>query len=195
MAALRGFGFTGGRDDHVRRMRLHDLNALDDAAAARELLRCCGSTRWAERMMAARPFPTEAALEDAADRIWWSLEAADWREAFAAHPKIGARPREGGAMAGTELWAAQEQAGVTRGSGDVARRLAIANHDYEARFGYIFIVCATGKSAAEMLEALEHRLGNPPEQELRIAAGEQRKITRLRLAKLLDADGTRISST
>jgi 2-oxo-4-hydroxy-4-carboxy-5-ureidoimidazoline decarboxylase len=161
-------------------MRLDELNALDAEAAARELRRCCGSTRWSQRMAAARPFPDLAALIGAADRIWADLERGDWLEAFAAHPTIGEK-------AGP-AWSAQEQSGVAGAPLEVTARLAIANRDYEARFGYIFIVCATGKSAAEMLGLLERRLGDDPEQELRIAADEQRKITRLRLARLLDVD-------
>jgi len=162
-------------------MRLQELNTIDADAAARELLRCCGSTRWAARMAAARPFRDRAEVLDRADATWSALEPDDWLEAFAAHPRIGQQT--------TSAWASQEQAGATRGAPDVRDRLATANRDYEARFGYIFIVCATGKSAAEMLAALDERLTNDPQRELGIAAEEQRRITRLRLAKLLDADG------
>ena len=166
-------------------MRLDELNALDDDAATRELLRCCGSTQWAARMAAARPFADAAALMDRADAIWWSLQPDDWLEAFGAHPRIGGT---GGARTGeTREWSAQEQSGVAGAARAVAERLAIANRDYEARFGYIFIICATGRSAAEMLDALERRLANPPDRELRVAAEEQRTITRLRLEKLLHA--------
>ena len=149
-------------------MELDDLNALDDAAAVRELLRCCGSTRWADRMAAARPFADEAAMIECADTIWSSLDPHDWLEACAAHPKIGG--------AAPTRWSAPA----------VSDRLASGNREYEARFGYIFIICATGRSAAEMLEALERRLGNAPDRELRIAAEEQRAITRLRLARLIE---------
>jgi 2-oxo-4-hydroxy-4-carboxy-5-ureidoimidazoline decarboxylase len=178
-------------------MRLEELNALDDDAAARELLRCCGSARWARQMAAARPFASLSAAAAAADRVWWALGEADWREAFAAHPRIGAGTAggadEGGtaAGAGTEGWSAHEQAGVAGASDAVARRLAAANRDYEARFGYIFIICATGRSAADMLDALERRLGNGPEPELQVAAEEQRRIAHLRLAKLLDGAAER----
>jgi OHCU decarboxylase len=134
-------------------------------------------------MAAARPFRDLAALTAAADRIWADLDRDDWLEAFAAHPKIGER-------AGP-AWSAQEQSGVAGAPREVIDRLVIANRDYEARFGYIFIVCATGKSAAEMLDLLERRLGHAPEQELRIAADEQRTITRLRLGTLLDVDAGR----
>src|SRR3954469_6793513 len=166
-------------------MKLRDLNALDDEAAGREFLRCCGSSRWAHGMVAARPFAALEAIETRADTIWWALEPDDWREAFAAHPKIGgANP----GAAGERDWAAQEQAGVAVAAHDTLRRLAVANRDYEARFGYIFIVCATGKTAAEMLVLLEARLRHDAGEELRIAAEEQRRITRLRLGKLLEQE-------
>jgi 2-oxo-4-hydroxy-4-carboxy-5-ureidoimidazoline decarboxylase len=161
-------------------MPLDYLNALDADAAVRELLRCCGSTRWADRMASSRPFADEAAMLDRADAIWWALDPQDWLEAFSAHPKIGALA--------TTRWSAQEQSGMAGAAAAVSDRLARGNRDYEARFGYIFIICATGKPAGEMLEALEQRLGNTPDRELRIAAEEQRKITRLRVAKLIDGD-------
>jgi len=156
---------------------LSDLNALPESEARSLLLRCCGSTRWAGMMASARPFASPEALSDAADAVWLSLAEADWREAFAAHPEIG-----GGTPAG---WAAHEQSGVRNASGDVQDKLAQLNRDYRARFGYIFIVCATGKTADEMLGTLERRIANDPGVELAIAAEEQRKITQLRLVKLL----------
>ena len=166
-------------------MTLRELNAIDADAAAREFQRCCGSTRWTARMAAARPFRDLDDLLARSDATWRALAADDWLEAFAAHPRIG---QQGGSA-----WSAQEQAGADGAAADVRNRLAAANRDYEARFGYIFIVCATGKSADEMLAALEARLHNEPPRELRIAADEQRKITRLRLAKLVDAHGDRPS--
>jgi OHCU decarboxylase len=195
-------------------MRLGELNALDTEVAERELLRCCGSTQWARAMAASRPFDSAETMAQTSDTIWSSLERVDWLEAFAAHPRIGAnaeapaatpsglprgvsdssrRGRGPGASAEkvdesprTE-WATQEQSGVASAPDDVRARLAASNRDYEARFGYIFIVCATGKSAGEMLALLDGRLTNDPDKELHVAAEEQRKITRLRLAKLLDA--------
>jgi 2-oxo-4-hydroxy-4-carboxy-5-ureidoimidazoline decarboxylase len=166
-------------------MFLDELNALDDDAAARALLECCGSTRWARLMTTARPFATAEAMADAADRIWTSLDPSDWLEAFAAHPRIGSGRSGGSGGAGGADWSESEQAGVASASMDVLHRLAAANREYKARFGYIFIVCATGRTAAEMLESLERRLPNAPDVEMNIAAAEQRKITRLRLAKLL----------
>jgi OHCU decarboxylase len=166
-------------------MRLADLNALDDGAAVGELLRCCGSSRWARAMAAARPFSTVAAIERAADDVWTDLETPDILEAFAAHPKIGAGATGG---TGASQWSAEEQSGAGDATDDVRARLARGNREYEARFGYIFIICAMGKSAGEMLASLEQRLRNSPADELRIAAEEQRRITRLRLTKLLDAE-------
>jgi OHCU decarboxylase len=163
---------------NVETMRLADLNALDDDAAAGELLRCCGSRRWARTMAASRPFSSVTAIARAADALWQRLEAADILEAFAAHPKIGERAASG--------WASTEQSGTRAATDDVRERLAAGNRAYEARFGYIFIICATGRSAGEMLASLEQRLRNAPAEELRIAAEEQRKITQLRLAKLVD---------
>jgi OHCU decarboxylase len=176
-------------------MRLEDLNALDPDTAARQLLRCCGSSRWARLMAAARPFATPEAMATTADRCWDALDPADWLEAFAAHPKIGAAgagPAERSAKAlaedrgAAEDWSAREQAGLAGAADATLLNLANLNRAYEARFGYIFIVCATGQSAAGMLELLERRIGNDPEAEIRLAADEQRKITHLRLMKLVD---------
>ena len=147
-------------------MRLDDLNALDAESAVRELLRCCGSTRWASAMTSARPFPDVETLASVADSIWESLNPADWLEAFAAHPKIGGGAAKAKAEAGaagknaTADWSNAEQAGVANAAAAVRDRLADANREYEARFGYIFIVCATGRSAEEMLALLERRLRN-----------------------------------
>jgi 2-oxo-4-hydroxy-4-carboxy-5-ureidoimidazoline decarboxylase len=164
---------------------LDELNALDAPAAARELRRCCGSRRWVDRMTAARPFDSAEAMAATADAVWWSLDRADWLEAFAAHPRIGEIGSGGLSGSHESGWAAREQAGVASAPASVHERLAAANREHDARFGYIFIVCATGKSADEMLAMLEQRLTNDPEAELRIAAEEQRKITQLRLSKLL----------
>jgi 2-oxo-4-hydroxy-4-carboxy-5-ureidoimidazoline decarboxylase len=163
-------------------MNLDTLNALADSSARAELLRCCGSTRWACMMAATRPFATAEAMVETGAGIWQSLERTDWLEAFASHPKIG-DARSGAAP--TAAWAEQEQSGARTAGLTTRDRLARANRDYETRFGYIFIVCATGRSAEEMLAILDRRLANPPGEELRIAAAEQWKITRLRMAKLL----------
>ncbi len=175
------------------RFGLQDLNAAPADAARERLLACCGSRRWAERMLDERPFASEESLYAAAERIWRDLSPEDWLEAFAAHPKIGERKaadRSGDRAADRTPdraagWSAEEQWGTARAAAETLERLAAANRAYEERFGFIFIVCATGKSAAEMLALLEARLGSERRRELEIAAGEQDKITRLRLEKLL----------
>ncbi len=158
-------------------MTIDDLNAIDPDAAEREFLRCCGSVRWARTMTARRPFRDRSSMLEEADTIWRGLEASDWLEAFAAHPRIGE-------SAQSSAWSAGEQAAMAAASAAVRPRLAAVNREYEQRFGFIYIVCATGKSAAEMLALAEGRLAHSRQEELRIAADEQRKITQLRLEKL-----------
>jgi 2-oxo-4-hydroxy-4-carboxy-5-ureidoimidazoline decarboxylase len=159
-----------------------DLAAADEAR--RLLARCCGAAAWVERMMARRPFGSQDALLAAARDEWFALGRADWLEAFGHHPKIGDRESLRRRFAATAHLSEGEQSGVQGAAEDVLAALADGNRDYEARFGFIFIVCATGKSAAEMLRLLRARLPNPPDVELRIAAGEQAKITELRLLNL-----------
>jgi allantoinase len=163
---------------------LDRLNGLGEAEAVAELLRCCGSRRWADRMAALRPFEDEAGLIEAADAAWRGLDRADHLEAFAAHPRIGDLDSLRARFASTASWAAGEQAGVSVADDATLRALADGNRDYEGRFGHLFIVCATGKSAGEMLSLLRERLGNDPEAERAVAAGEQAKITQIRLRKL-----------
>ena len=131
-----------------------------------------------------RPFASFDDIAAAADEVWWSLGRADWLEAFAAHPRIGGAAPVQESRA-TERWSDAEQSGMREVNDHVRQRLTDGNREYEARFGYIFIVCATGMPAADLLAALERRLPNAANEELRIAAEEQRKITRLRLDKLL----------
>ncbi len=164
--------------------RLRWLNTLPAEEAQAELLRCCGSTRWARQVVEDRPFESFDALLAAADRIWWSLEAEDWLEAFSHHPRIGEREAPDG-WAATQQWSSQEQEGAQRSPEGVRAALAAGNREYEERFGYTYIVCATGKSGEEMLRILQERLHNDPATELHAAAEEQRKITHLRLEKLL----------
>jgi 2-oxo-4-hydroxy-4-carboxy-5-ureidoimidazoline decarboxylase len=153
------------------------LNALpvDEAHAA--LARCCGSTRWAAAMVARRPFSSPEDLFAAADTIWAGLERADYLEAFSHHPAIGAARASG--------LAAREQAQVAHAGAATLQALEALNRAYRDRFGFVFLVCATGRSADEMLALLRARIDNPAEIELRIAAAEQAKITRLRLEKLV----------
>jgi OHCU decarboxylase len=168
-------------------MTLKELNVLPRYRAEDELLKCCGSTAWAQWMARRRPFANPDRLLDAAGEIWWRLDPADWMEAFRAHPQIGQRQSTPHTSAQAQAWSAQEQSGMSRAGVGVAMDLEEANQEYLAKFGYIFIVCASGKSANEMLALLRSRLPNLPEKEIRVAAEEQNKITRLRLEKLLTA--------
>lgn len=161
------------------------LNTVSREEAERLLLGCCGSSNWARGMVERRPFRGISELQETADQVWWELGRADWLEAFSRHPKIGERAAAHSTSAQTRRWSEEEQAGATGARQDVLATLAEANRAYEARFGYIFIVCATGKSGEEMLALLKDRLQNDPDKELRIAAEEQRRIMRLRLEKLL----------
>ena len=166
-------------------MNLEQLNkaTVDDALS--EFRRCCSSTAWASQMVSKRPFARAAEVFQRGDEIWYSLKEQDWLEAFSGHPKIGDSESLKKKFSSTSEWAGREQSGVAGASDDVLRRLLDANQRYEKKFRFIFVVCATGKSATEMLELLEQRLGNERGQELRIAAGEQSKIAKLRLEKLL----------
>lgn len=165
---------------------LERLNALPRKEAEESLLACCGSGEWAKRVAAARPFASGDDLAETADSVWRGLSKTDWLEAFSAHPKIGSPAAAGHGRA--KGWSREEQRGAQGASDSTLSSLAAANRDYEKRFGHIFIVCASGRTADEMLALLRQRLGNDPETELSLAAEEQRKITRLRLEKLLTAD-------
>jgi len=167
-------------------MTLDELNELPNAEAHAEFLKCCGSSKWAQRMSHARPFSNADELSSKADEIWWNLAEEDWLEAFRAHPKIGEKKAAAAQSAEAEAWSALEQSESERAAAETKAALAEGNREYEQRFGFIFIICATGKSAEEILAALNGRLSNDPETELRVAAEEQRKITQLRLQKLLE---------
>ncbi len=161
-----------GRLEQVVRL----INCLPDPAP--QLLACCASTAWVEGVIAARPFADWNDLTSRADAIWRSLGREAWLEAFRAHPRIGERKT-------SQPWAAEEQASTRSAADDVIAALEAGNREHEERFGHIFIVCATGRSAEEMLSMLRQRLHNSPETELEVAAEEQRKITHLRLKKLV----------
>lgn len=167
---------------------MHDLtwlNSLSAEEAAKELLQCCGSKRWATQMAGARPYENLAKLIEHANATWWSLDRDDWLEAFRSHPKIGEKKAAESVSAQSKTWSGQEQAGVNTASTETANALATLNHAYEQKFGFIFIICATGKTSDEMLAALHARLEHDPAEELPVAAAEQGKITELRLKKLL----------
>jgi 2-oxo-4-hydroxy-4-carboxy-5-ureidoimidazoline decarboxylase len=160
---------------------------LDQAseADARELLAaCCGSARWVDRMLRHRPFGSDEQLQAVARQEWFALGPDDWREAFQHHPKIGDRESLRARFPKTADLSADEQRGVGAASEHTLDALAEGNRAYEERFGFIFIVCATGRSAEEMLAILCERLNNDPQEELLIAAGEHAKITELRLRRV-----------
>jgi 2-oxo-4-hydroxy-4-carboxy-5-ureidoimidazoline decarboxylase len=163
-------------------------NSLAAEAAAREALPCCGSRGWADGLAAQRPFAEPRELFDVSDAVWAALAEDDWREAFESHPRIG-QSHARAATAESLAWSSEEQrAAVTReGSPDEAAKLALAaaNRQYEERFGRIFIVCASGKSAAEILAILERRLQSTAAAEMLEAAEQQRQITQLRLRRWL----------
>lgn len=162
------------------------LNSLSPTVAESRFRDCCGSREWARQMAAARPFKGSEELIGRAETIWSTLGPEDWLEAFASHPKIGAKKAAPAQQAVSAEWSKGEQAGMDNANDLVKDELAEANRLYEEKFGYIFIVCATGKTAEEMLGLCRGRSGNPPEAELPIAAEEQRKITEIRLRKLLE---------
>jgi len=162
------------------------LDELSREEAATRLRVCCGSHRWVDAMIAARPFNSPDRAREQADRTWNGLTREDWLEAFDHHPRIGERKA---AVAQDRIGAAlssQEQSRAAAAGEAVKAQLAEVNADYERRFGYIYIVCASGKSAEELLSLARVRMKNDPETELRVAAEEQRKIMQLRLAKLLE---------
>lgn len=161
-------------------MNLSDFNNLDKEVAAKHLLDCCGSEKWKAQMMQHFPFASEKQLVDLSAKIWYhDCNESDWRESFTHHPKIG------DVKSLTEKFAGKEQAGVAVATVETINQLAQANTDYENKFGFIFIVCATGKSADEMLQLLLARLQNTTHEELHIAMGEQQKISIIRFKKLL----------
>jgi OHCU decarboxylase len=163
------------------------LNSLSPDEAEIEFLKCCGARNWARRMAAQRPFANTDELVDKADSIWWSLDPADRLEAFRSHPKIGEKKAAQPTSSEARTWSEQEQSGLQSAAHDTMQALAESNRAYEQTFGYIFIVCATGKSSEEMLAILRERLNNDPDKELRIAAHEQSLITQLRLRKLIES--------
>lgn len=168
-------------------MTLPELNELPVNQLKEALSTCCGSTVWVNEMASLFPLESRESLFEQAEMIWFALDEQDWREAFDHHPKIGDVNALREKFASTAAWAEGEQSGVSGASTSVLEMLAEGNELYEEKFGYIFIVCATGKSAEDMLEILEARLLNSPDEEIQIAMQEQHKITKIRLEKLLIA--------
>ncbi|HYT29510.1 MAG TPA: 2-oxo-4-hydroxy-4-carboxy-5-ureidoimidazoline decarboxylase, partial [Actinomycetota bacterium] len=164
-------------DDGWRSWGVRWLNARTAGAGEADLLACCGSTEWARRVLAGRPYGGFDELLRAATVAWDSVGPDGWRQAFAAHPRIG--------ESASSAWSRQEQSGAAGASTETMVALAEGTRAYEERFGHVFLVDATGKTAEQMLSALRERLGNDPDAELRVAAGEQARITRIRLEKLV----------
>jgi 2-oxo-4-hydroxy-4-carboxy-5-ureidoimidazoline decarboxylase len=160
------------------------FDALPDHEAAMLLQTCCGASAWVQGMTVRRPFGTLPVLLQTADELWWSLAPDDWREAFDHHPRIGGETAAARQTERASTWSSEEQRGVSAASAQIRQALAEGNREYERRFGHIYLVCATGRSADELLGMLQARLTNDPATELRVAAGEQAKITRLRLEKM-----------
>lgn len=165
-------------------MTIAEFDHLPDGEKEQLLFNCCGSTTWVSKMMEVLPVEDLVDLLEYADEKWAECNDEDYLQAFTHHPKIGDVESLRDKFAATAGWAAGEQSGVSLANEDVLRDLALGNNDYFEKFGYIFIVCATGKSADEMLSMLRARIGNSPEDEIELAAEEQSKITRIRLEKL-----------
>jgi len=159
------------------------FNAMEKAAAVAEMEKLCGSKRWCESMADSRPYTERSSIHEAAGKAFDAVADKDWLEAFSHHPRIGDINSLRLKYAGNRDWSLGEQAGAVGVSEGVLGALAKGNVDYANQFGFQFIVCATGKTASEMLELLLARLNNAKASELKIAAAEQRKITHLRIDK------------
>ena len=183
VSRLRLFGRAEFTADCTK--SLERFNRQPRQRAVRAFLDCCGSKKWAAQMVEKRPFATEVELLEAADKIWLGLEKEDWLEAFSHHPQIGAKRAKAKQSVTARRWSAGEQSAAQAAASEMLDALAAGNRDYVWKFGYIFLICAIGKSSEEILKTLRQRMCNNPEIELRVAAEEQRKITRLRLEKLL----------
>ncbi len=166
-------------------MTIDELNKLGTKERAAALTNCCGASRWVEKINALFPFKSEEILLSEAGKIWFGCSKEDWLEAFTHHPKIGDINSLKEKYASASAWAAGEQASVQQSPAEVLQALSAGNKKYEDKFGYIFIVCATGKSASEMLELLLARLKNNAAEEIQVAMKEQNKITAIRIKKLL----------
>lgn len=165
---------------------LQRLNGIISAEAISQLMTLCGSTRWSAAVATGRPYRDVAALTAAMHKAFDLMTVADWLEAFKHHPRIGDVSKLRERFAATAELSAEEQHGISGAAEATLQALAQGNVDYEARFGHVFLICATGKSAAEMLATLQARIGNSAAAELVIASGEQRKITALRFKKWMN---------
>jgi 2-oxo-4-hydroxy-4-carboxy-5-ureidoimidazoline decarboxylase len=168
-------------------LTLAQLNRLSPLEAADQLRACCGSSRWVDAMVAGRPFASVERLLSVAEGNWRATGPEDWDEAFAHHPRIGEHQAAASVSANAKTWSAGEQGAAARSGGAARAALAEANAAYEAKFGRIYLVCAAGRSAEELLADIAERMLNNPERERAVAAEEQWKITRLRLQNLIGA--------
>jgi allantoicase len=184
VSRLRIFGTPGTRGE--RADGVVRLNAKLEKEAEAALLDCCGARHWAQEMVKARPFVSASQMFETAERIWMGLRRDDWLEAFRHHPKIGRKKAAARQSGKARQWSKGEQAAAQKAPAKILAELGKANREYEKRFGFIFIICAAGKSSEEILASLKQRMANDAETELRVAAEEQSKITRLRLEKLIE---------
>jgi 2-oxo-4-hydroxy-4-carboxy-5-ureidoimidazoline decarboxylase len=161
--------------------KLEEWNDLPEEAAIAPILACCGSQAFARAVVRSRPFSNVSLLSSAAERIWWSLGESDWMEALACHPRIGELPTKSAEQ--FSAWSNEEQSRARAADSAVLQAIAEKNREYEKRNGFLYIVCASGKSGAELLEILDRRLANSIEVEMREAAEQQRQITNIRLRK------------
>ncbi|MDQ3193801.1 MAG: 2-oxo-4-hydroxy-4-carboxy-5-ureidoimidazoline decarboxylase [Bacteroidota bacterium] len=166
-------------------MDLQRLNKLGKEEAAEIFFKCCGTRKWINEMVEARPFRTNHHIFESAEKILKALDEKECLEAFQHHPKIGDINSLKEKYTSTKQLAENEQSGVNDASMEVLEELSILNHEYEKKFGYIFIICASGKTADEMLAIIKNRINNDAAAEIKIAMKEQNKITKLRMEKLL----------
>ena len=167
---------------------LEEFNRADEAELQASLSGCCAARSWVARVLAGRPYGDEAELLAVADAATAELDDAGLEQALGGHPRIGEGGRGHGAGARAGSWSGQEQAGVANASAELLAQLAAANAAYEQRFGHVYLVCASGRSAAELLEVCRDRLENDPATERRVVLDELAKINRLRLIKLLSEE-------
>jgi 2-oxo-4-hydroxy-4-carboxy-5-ureidoimidazoline decarboxylase len=184
VSRLRIFGEPVRPEDLLK--GIERVNRLQVEDARKALLDCCGSIAWADQMISKRPFVDDAKLFESADKIWTHLDQKEWLRAIRHHPPIGSKRGKSKQSGIARNWSAGEQSAARESSPDTLAVLAAANQAYQATFGYVFLICATGKTGDDILQSLHQRLANDPETELYVAAEEMRKIVRLRLEKLVN---------
>ena len=153
-------------------MKLEEFNSMTPKEARNELFKCCGSNHWADNVIKHFPFQSIESLKQTSDKIWWECSKEDWLEAFSHHPKIGQKTLDK-KFESTKSWAENEQSGTKNADEKILQNLIRVNNIYENKFGFIFIICATGKTAGVMMALLNERIDNDSEKEIKIAAQEQ----------------------